>query len=161
MDSTSLLPYEYSMVDETFYTFVNKDGIVYNIYFLPIHDFCPQYATTYSLNIEPEEKRPHSIDKRIVHTVIMILRQFFENEENAMIMVCDNTDGKESKRRKLFDRWYEQYGDTSIIKYDAAAHEGGYHLFASIYFMRNNPFGNRLREAFYDLMKQDPFEIVI
>ncbi|MBQ9231612.1 MAG: hypothetical protein IJ190_10630 [Prevotella sp.] len=161
MDSNSLLPYEYSKVDDTFYTFVNRDGIVYNIYFLPLPDFCPQYAITYSLNIEPEEKRPHPMDVRIVLTVIKILRNFFQNDENAMIMVCDNTDGKEKKRRNLFDRWYEQYADESITKYDAAAHKGDYHLFASIYFLQNNPFGNQLRDAFYDLMKQDPFEIVI
>ena len=161
MASNSRLPYNYSRIGDLFYTFVNKDGIAYNIYFFPLPSFCPEYGKTYSFSIEPEDTRPHPMDVRIVLTVIDILRRFFEVHENAMLMVCDNTDGKEAKRRKLFDRWYEQYGDSSIDKYDAAAHADDYHLFASIYFRHDNPNGHHLRDAFYDMMKQDPYEIVI
>ncbi|MBQ8153376.1 MAG: hypothetical protein IJ069_06825 [Prevotella sp.] len=78
-----------------------------------------------------------------------------------MIMVCDNLDGKEEKRHKLFDRWFQQYTDGTIDKYDAYAHEDGYALYASIYFKHTNPDRAQLKDAFYDLMKQDPFEIVI
>lgn len=161
MDSTLLLPYEYTMVDESFYTFVSKDGIVYHIYFLPLIGFCPEFGTTYSFNIEPEDKRPHPIDVRIVLTVVQILRQFFNNNENSMIMVCDNSDGKEAKRRKLFDRWYDKYADSHVVKYDASAHDGDYHLFTSLYFRQDHPFGRQVRDAFFDLMKQDIYEIVI
>ena len=161
MDSTSLHPYNYAKVGEEYYTFVNKDGIEYSIYFLPMNGHDGVFVNTYALSIEPEDKRPHAMDVQIVLTVIDILRVFFQKNENAMIMVCDNTDGKEAKRRKLFDRWYEQYADNTITKYDAAAHEGDYHLFASIYFLRTNPNGPKLRDAFYDMMKQDAYEIVI
>ena len=54
---------------------------------------------------------PHPIDKRIALTVIHILRQFFSRNENAMIMICDNLDGKEQKREMLFSRWFMQYNE--------------------------------------------------
>ena len=60
------------------------------------------------------------MDRRIAITIAEILKRFFAVNTNAMIMVCDSTDGKEFKRRKLFDRWFEHFSDDSILKYDAS-----------------------------------------
>ena len=102
MDSNLPLPYEFVRDDEGQYTFVNRDGIHYQMYFIPLSDLYPQFPNTYSFNIEPTERRPHPIDRRIAATVAELLRRFFNNNEHAMIMICDSLDGKERKRRMLF-----------------------------------------------------------
>lgn len=161
MDSDSLLPYKYEAVDNLYYVFVNTDGIKYQVYFTPMYEYYPDLVGTYSFSIEPESRTPHKMDRRIALTVVDILRSFFANNENAMIMVCDTLDGKEMKRRKLFDRWFLQYGDGNILKYDGSAQADDYTLYISIYFTKKNPNRNQLVAAFYDLLKTDIDELVI
>ena len=96
-------PYEYQKIDELNYEFVNRDGVKYHLYFTPISGIYPDMPNTYSFNIEREGTNPHPIDLCIAATVVDVLRHFFETVENAMIMVCDSTDGKQHKRRDLFD----------------------------------------------------------
>ena len=76
-----------------------------------------------------------------------------------MIMICDSIDGKEEKRRKLFDRWFEKHADDSILKYDASAPLEDYRLFVSIYFRKTNPNKALLLQAFYDLLKTDLYQL--
>ena len=108
---------------------------------------------------QPEQDTPHPIDKRIALTVIHILRQFFSRNENAMIMVCDNLDGKEQKREMLFARWFMQYNDGSIRKYDASSATDDYVLYVSLFMHRDNPNARQLVNAFYDLVKNNLYPL--
>lgn len=78
-----------------------------------------------------------------------------------MLMACDNTDGKEDKRRKLFDRWYNIYNDNSLIKLDAALENDIYKLHISMYINKTNPRRGQLISAFNDLIKTDLYELGI
>ena len=82
------------------YSFVNRDGINYHLYFTPISSIYPDLVNTYSFSIEREGTNPHPLDLRIAATVVEVLRRFFQNVENAMIMVCDSTDGKKDNPYK-------------------------------------------------------------
>ena len=101
------------------------------------------------------------MDARIAVTIVTILKRFFENNENAMIMICDTLDGKEAKRRKLFDRWFKLYNNGTLEKFDAAASTTEYEIFISIYFTKSNPNRKQLIEAFRDLLASDLYELVI
>ena len=96
-----------------------------------------------------------------IRTVIDILRRFFDKVENAMIMVCDNTDGKQAKRRVLFNRWFNFYNDGTLSSRSAEVCEGYYQLLVSIYFKNNNPNKQQLIKSFNDLMSRDIYEIVV
>lgn len=161
MDSNSLLPYNVEEKEELSYLFVNRDGIKYHVYFTPIYLYYPQFPNTYAFNIEPEDRLPHPMDRRIAMTVVEILRRFFHNIENAMIMVCDSTDGKEHKRRLLFDYWFNLYNDGTLFKMDASAATSEYEMYLSIYYKETNPYKKQLLEAFRDLMNSDLYEIII
>lgn len=161
MVSPLRLPYEYRKIDKLNYVFVNRDGIRYHLYFTPISGVYPDLLNTYSFSIEREGVNPHPIDLRIAATVVDVLRRFFENVENAMIMVCDSTDGKQHKRRNLFDRWFSFYNDGTLTTISAEVGEGDYELLLSIYFKKNNPNKQQLIKAFGDLLANDCFEIVI
>ena len=110
----SPLPYEVLKKDELNYEFVNRDGIKYHLFFMPVFDLYPDLVNTYSFSIEREGTNPHPLDRRIAATVVDVLRRFFQNVDNAMIMVCDSTDGKQHKRRNLFDRWFHYYNDGTL-----------------------------------------------
>lgn len=116
MESNSQLHYDWNQ-DGLTYTFVTKDGVVYRAYFEDISVYYPQFQNTFSFSLVSETSKPHRVDLRISKTVVEILKCFFQKKENAMIMVCDSLDGKEEKRRKLFDHWFEKYADESLLKY--------------------------------------------
>ena len=143
------------------YSFVNRDGINYHLYFTPISSIYPDLVNTYSFSIEREGTNPHPLDRRIAATVVDVLRRFFQNVENAMIMVCDSTDGKQHKRRNLFDRWFHYYNDGTLTSINAELGQGDYELLLSIYFKKDNPYKQQLIRAFGDLLSQDFYEIVI
>lgn len=161
MVSNSQNPYKVFEENPLDYSFVNRDGINYHLYFTPISGVYPDLLNTYSFSIEREGVNPHPIDLRIAATVVYVLRRFFENVENAMIMVCDSTDGKQHKRRNLFDRWFSFYNDGTLTTISAEVGEGDYELLLSIYFKKNNPNKQQLIKAFGDLLANDCFEIVI
>lgn len=161
MDSNLLNPFEISEVERFDYSFVSRDGIKYRVFFSPLQECYPELPNTYSFSIEPEDRTPHPFDRRIAMTVVAILERFFRNNENAMIMICDTLDGKERKRRKLFDRWFKMYNDGRLIKMDAAGSVDQYELFLSIYFTKTNPNKEQLKVAFQELLAHDLYELVI
>ena len=161
MDLDLLHPYNYSKSADLSYEFVTKHGITYRVYFMPVYDNYPDLLNSYSFSIEPESNQPHPIDRRIADTVVTILHRFFQTMENAMIMVCDNSDGKQRKRRNLFSRWFHYYNDGSILTLNAEAQTGDYELLLSIYFRKDNPFRQQVAKAFGDLVTHDIYEIII
>lgn len=159
MASSSQNPYKVIEGNPFDYTFVNRDGINYHLYFTPISSIYPKLVNTYSFSIEREGTNPHPLDLRIAATVVEVLRRFFQNVENAMIMVCDSIDGKQFKRRNLFDRWFHYYNDGSLNSINAEVGEGDYELLLTIYFKKDNPYKQQLIRAFGDLLSQDVYEI--
>lgn len=141
------------------YSFVTKHGIVYHAYFIDFSVYHPDFSDVYTFNIEPETDTPHPIDNGIACTIAYILKQFFAVKERAMIMACDNMDGKEEKRRLLFSKWFLKYNDGSVIKYDAAAVTDDYRLYVSIYLNKENLERERLVSAFYDLVKNNFYPV--
>ena len=161
MASNSQNPYKVIEENPLDYSFVSRDGINYHLYFTPISSIYPDLVNTYSFSIEREGTNPHPIDLRIAATVVHILRRFFETIENAMIMVCDSTDGKQHKRRNLFDHWFRYYNDGTLTTINAEVGEGDYELLLSIYFRKDNPYKQQLIKAFGDLLSQNYYEIVV
>jgi hypothetical protein len=161
MALSSLHPYSFKKTAHLSYEFLTKHGITYRVYFMPVYDNYPELLNTYSFSIEPESNQPHPIDRCIADTVATILKQFFETIENAMIMVCDNSDGKQRKRRNLFNRWFHYYNDGSMTTFNAEAQAGDYELLLSIYFRNDNPYRQQIAKAFGDLVTRDVYEIII
>lgn len=161
MASSSQSPYEVGEEASLDYTFTSRDGIRYHASFYPVEQLYPGFKDTYSFSIEPEDGRAHPIDMRIAVTIADILRRFFAANTNAMLMVCDSSDGKELKRRKLFDRWFDRLNDAGIAKYDASAPLEEYQLFVSLYMRRDNPNREALLRAFSNLMTSDLYEIAL
>ena len=147
MESSLPLPYDIVEESDWNYSFKTKHGIVYHAYFIDFSIYHPTFDNVYTFNIEPESDRPHSIDNRIAMTIVSLLRIFFSRNDHAMIMVCDNLDGKEKKRRLLF------------IKYDASTQIDDYLLYVSIYLNKNNSKRNVLVQAFYELVKNNLYPI--
>ena len=159
MESSLQLPYSIEERENWNYIFITKHGIQYHAYFIDVSYLHPEFEEVYTFNIEPEDDTPHPIDVRIALTVADILRRFFLIKERAMLMVCDNLDGKEQKRELLFSRWFSQYNEGYISKYDASSETEDYRLYVSIYLHKENPRSNILVTAFYQLVSNGMYPV--
>lgn len=162
MESVSPSPYSISTEGNFDYTFVTKDSIKYHAYFIEAFYMHPEFTNVYSFNIEPEgspESNRHHIDSRIAATVIYILTQFFASHKNAMIVVCDSCDGKELKRQRLFNRWFDNYNNDRLIKIEASFQTSDYLMLVSMYIDKDNNRKPILISAFNDLIRSDLFDL--
>ena len=98
MTSNSQLPYEFCKESDWNYSFITISGVKYIAYFVDYSVYHPDFDEVYTFSFEPEESTPHPIDPKIAATIVTILQEFFQSKERAMILVCDNIDGKENKR---------------------------------------------------------------
>ena len=155
---SSLHPYDFVRENDTDYSFRTDAGVVYRVYFLDYSDQFPLPVTVYEFNIEPVDKegnKKRGMDIRIGHTIVSILTKFFERNTNAMLMVCDSTDGREFQRKLLFERWYSQYSNGKITKVDASLNTEDYMLYTSLFVHVDNPYKKQLIAAFYDLVARN------
>ena len=80
-----------------------------------------------------------------------IVKQFLEGLENAVIYVCDSSDGRELLRKRKFDFWFRKYDDGTIIKIDGHIAIEDFHIYNTILIHKDNPLKNKFIEAFNDL----------
>jgi hypothetical protein len=153
VELNSPLPYEVCKEDNGSYSFVTSLGIKYLIYFFDYSDIYPSFKDIFMFNIEPEDSTPHPIDNRISATVIHILDDFFTKKQYALIIICDNLDGKEVKRNKLFQRWFKKYRRNNILKIDLSSKTEDYDTYASLFILSDNPNKEKIIEDFKGLIQ--------
>lgn len=115
MDS-NLLPYPLLKVDEFTYSFITDLGLEYLCSFLSYDEYFPNHPEIaprfYSFNLDikfKSKKLSNGSDNRIAATVISIVSGFLKSKINAVVYVCDNSDGKEAVRAKKFLSWFNYY----------------------------------------------------
>lgn len=137
------LPYNIVKEEDLYYTFTTESGIKYTAYFISISQYGDNLEDTYMFNFDHEEtETKHLHDSRIKATIIHIIERFFETNINSMIYICDSLDGKELVRKKLFDKWYNEYireNESPILKEDLYAEGDYYNLCASLFILSINP----------------------
>lgn len=153
MESNLLNPYnvDYNEKEQS-YSFNTKLGIEYHVFFLDASGYDFKSEEVYMFNIERvENDTPQPIDVRISHTITSILDKFFQQKKHAIIIVCDNNDGKERKRNKIFQRWFDKYNNGKIIKIDKCCQTEDYCIYASLFFDENNPDKTNITKTFNEL----------
>ena len=92
-----------------------------------------------------------SSDERTGRTIIEIIKNFLAGLENAVVYVCDTSDGKELFRKRKFDQWFRKYDDGTIIKVDGHIAVPNFNIYNAILIHKENQKKNRFIEAFNDL----------
>lgn len=148
--SALLHPYKYTVSDGTYF-FKTESGIEYFAYFLDLSEYGPDL---YTFNFEKKDDPDHagSVKKApgrdVLDTICQILSDFFQKQTNAMLFVCDSTDGRAEGRRRLFSRKFESVNDGTFEKIDRNGKTFYYSVYSSIIFRKDNPNKDRLLEAF-------------
>lgn len=98
--SFSPTPCPYDIYKTPFgYDFITKDGTRYSLSFIQVDSIYPLYS--FSIDRCSDS---YCYDKRVKATILFVLKDFFENEYNAMLYTCDIADGKHFARFRLFNK---------------------------------------------------------
>ena len=118
------------------YVFHTKANVVYSVSFK--EDMEIAGFQSYQLIIERiSEKCGYDAD--VQTTVITIIREFFDQNNDILLYICDTKDGRELYRNKLFLKWFEgNDNDKSYVIKTANTYVDGEGLFFAIIFKKAN-----------------------
>lgn len=54
----------------------------------------------------------------VKNTIAYILHLFFHSKSNALVSIYDSVDGKQHCRKRLFERWFNEFNDGTLVKID-------------------------------------------
>lgn len=96
------------------------------------------------------------IDYRIQFTIVEIVARFLAAKTNAVVYVCDPSDGRDAARFKKFKSWYSyaEHSSHSIIQVANEVEAGGLHYRMAMLVHKDNPRKNRFIEAYFQLIEK-------
>lgn len=120
------------------YIFETEGGIHYTISFeedTPIGG-----CNTFQFVIEKMEKVRSGYDAKIEQTILAILNEFFVEHLDVLLYMCDDSDGREANRNRLFLTWFKRHAapDRFTIRTASAIVEGR-GFYAAIIVENRNP----------------------
>lgn len=72
--------------------------------------------------------------------MIAIIEQFFAENNNVLLYICDTSDGREAKRNRLFIKWFEDFATPDRFTMETAnAIVEGEGFYAAIIVENSNP----------------------
>ena len=164
----NLQPYKYETYKPDYFSFVTDSGIEYVCYFYSYSEYFKDYpavisSKVFAFNLEQlvdKKKKISGTDKRIADTVITIVGDFLNSKINAVVYVCDNSDGIEAARARKFLSWYRfsEHPSHKIIKVSGDLDAGGITLYTALLIHKNNKLKNELVLAYLDLIDYDDDE---
>lgn len=130
-------PYEISLNNGDF-DFTTDSGTRYSVSFL--EDVPLGGCDTYQFGFRKREDTHSGYDVHVKDTLIAIIEQFFAENSNVLLYICDTSDGREAKRNRLFVRWFEEFATPDrFIMETANATVEGQGFYAAIIVERTNP----------------------
>jgi len=152
-----LQPYKIIVVKNDYFEFTTANGTVYLCYFISYSEYFKEYkeiaGNIFSFNVDIVHGRITGLssDERIGRTIIEIVKNFLSSLENAVVYVCDTSDGREMLRKRKFDHWFRKYDDGTIIKVNGHIAIPNFNIYNAILIHKENQKKNLFIEAFNDL----------
>lgn len=161
----NLHAYNFYQFDDLTFLFTTQAADEYQCYFLSYADYFASHPDiapnffSFNLKLISNEGVPirKGTDKRVADTVITIVGDFLSSKSNAVVYVCDNSDGKEIARSRKFLSWFDFYDHPSskIIQVTSNFTVGRLFIYSSLLVHKNNKRFKDMVLAYLDLTKDD------
>jgi len=152
------LPYKFiSDLDNTWFSFVTKNGIHYEVVFYKSPALFQEYPSigncVYEMSINTSSNNP-PFDPSNRLTIQDVVRQFFLNQ-NVLLFVCDSMDGRHHTRQEKFERWIDSAGlGDDFEKHDGHIDLDDYALINTIILRADFELKKDVLEAFFEINNQ-------
>jgi hypothetical protein len=131
-------PYYVMLSPKDNYIFETERGIHYSISFeeeTPIGG-----CDSYQFIMEKIDKVRSSHDAKVEQTILAILDEFFAEHLDVLLYMCDDSDGREANRNRLFLAWFKKHAAPERFTIRAAsAIVEGKGFYAAIIVENRNP----------------------
>ena len=133
-----LAPYTVVLIGDE-YCFRTDFGVDYAVAFNPEPSFGGLPA--YWFDLTNRSHRPSPNDPKVRETVIRIIIEFFRQNPDIMLYMCDNANDQQAQRNRLFLRWFKgtQQSNLFYIK-TAVVEDEGMENFIAIVVPREHPY---------------------
>lgn len=88
------------------YSFISDKGVLYGVNFSEEMEIAGIMACQFSFARINDMQG--GFDENIRKTLMAIICEFFNANNDIMIYICDTSDGRESMRSRLFIHWFEE-----------------------------------------------------
>ncbi len=121
------------------YTFRTDHDIVYAVDFKEEQSFAPIPA--YWFDLTNRSHRPSPNDPKVRETVIRIIVEFFRQNPDIMLYMCDNANDQQAQRNRLFLRWFKGAEQSKLFDIKTAiVYDEGMENFIAIVVPREHPY---------------------
>jgi Family of unknown function (DUF6169) len=106
-----LNPYDIKVVHSG-YEFLTDNQLNYYVYFTAVSQTFGEKNKVFSFGFEPKDIKDYSSippDQRVGDTIAKIMESFFNTNENVIVYVPYDKDGKDKLRMRLFSIWFNRY----------------------------------------------------
>ena len=140
-------PYLVKRADDGDYVFQTAKGVIYGVGFIENDPLGG--CETYQLSISNQNKVHASYDPEVKNTTLIIVDEFFRENLDGLLYLCDTSDSREAARNRLFLRWFEESADSErfTIKTASAIIEGQ-GFYAAIIVENRNPLAKAIIDDF-------------
>jgi hypothetical protein len=150
----NLRPYPILKIKERFYSFITNSDSEYHCYFFLLEgvfsDFPDLTSKVFGFNLElkykPKDKT--GLDKRIAQTVVTVLKTFLDEKINAVVYICDDSDGREKARFHKFTHWFSEYDDGTIVQLKGVIRASKTNILNAMLIHKDNKLLNKFIEAY-------------
>ena len=129
----ALSPYQVSVVGGNKVVFVTDFGVRYVIVF--DMDDTSLSQITYQFVITNANNKRSPRDKKLRDTIIAIVEDFFAENNEVLLYICETGDGKQAMRSRLFNYWFSSFaerGKYTMLQSSIKDDEGVENFFAII-----------------------------
>lgn len=127
-----------------FVSFLTDYGVQYAIGFEKDDTSLP-VTETYQFSIINVNNKKSPRDPKVRETIIAVVEDFFVENQEVMLYICETGDGKQSLRSRLFEYWFNHYkqGWNVMFLSTSVRDEEGILNYAAIIIRTDHP---RLKE---------------
>lgn len=130
-------PCKVEKLHEYAFVFHTKANVVYYVSFK--EDMEIAGLDSYQFIIERKSEK-QGYDVEVKDSIIAIIKEFFAQNNDILLYICDTSDGREAIRNRLFVRWFKETDSDSLFEIKTAdAIVEGEGMFFAIIFKKSNP----------------------
>lgn len=111
-DINALSPYHVILGGHVgMYRFVTDYGVEIGIGFLP--DCLLQNSNSFEFVVSNLNNVKSPSDSKVKETILIIIEEFFNANQAALLYICETSDRRQAMRGRLFAYWFEGFADKS------------------------------------------------
>ena len=112
-------------------------------------------ASAYWFGVVNRSHRPSPNDSKVRATIICIIEEFFRQNPDILLYMCDSADDQQAMRSRLFIRWFNGYAEKqNFYIRTAMVMDEGEENYIAIILQRSHPQLQMVIETFDNVMEQ-------